>query len=279
MGRTRNQAGASLAGAILVLIALVGIANPSHASGLNTNVALTPAEDGFIIRIQWRRIELRSDPTPLDREVHLNVQPFTVVYGVSANLALIGTLPIIHREIDFGAGGGRSDTGFGDIPLLAKYRFFQNDKPARTTRVAAIVGLEIPTYDSHFSSESFDPIIGVVWTHQRRDWWVDADLLYKFNTAGGLDGDDEFRADLATTIRLLDGESETIGPWGLYAIGEINASYLTDGSHQVFGSPGVQFITPNVILEAGVQLPIAQDLKSPRLETDYTVVVSARIQF
>ena len=28
-----------------------------------------------------------------------------------------------------------------------------------------------------------------------------------------------------------------------------------------------------------VQFPIGQDLKSPRLETDYTVVLSLRIQF
>ena len=31
--------------------------------------------------------------------------------------------------------------------------------------------------------------------------------------------------------------------------------------------------------EAGVQLPILQDLASPRLETGFTVVLSLRIQF
>ena len=30
---------------------------------------------------------------------------------------------------------------------------------------------------------------------------------------------------------------------------------------------------------AGVQVPIHQDLASPRLETDFTVVLSLRIQF
>jgi len=78
---------------------------------------------------------------------------------------------------------------------------------------------------------------------------------------------------------LLGGESDATGPWGLYAIGEVNAKYITDGSIQVFGSPGLQYITPNFILEAGVQLPILQDLASPRLETDFTVVLSLRIQF
>ena len=144
----------------------------------------------------------------------------------------------------------------------------------------AIAGLELPTYDEPFSSESFDPIIGTVWTHQRLDdWWLDWDVLYKFNTGGGIDGDDELRGDLALSYQLLAGEDSAIGTWSLYAIGEINAKYITDGSTQVFGSPGIQFITPQWILEAGVQLPIHQDMNSPRLETDFTFILSVRFQF
>ena len=172
-----------------------------------------------------------------------------------------------------------NDTGIGDIPLLAKYRFYQKDEPGVTTRWAAIAGVEIPTYDEPFSSESFDPIVGTVWTHQRMDWWLDWDVLYKFNTGGGLDGDDELRGDVALSHRILNGEGGAVGPWGLYVVGEINATYITDGSTRVFGSPGIQFIAPQWIFEAGVQLPILQDMTSPRLETDYTTVLSIRFQF
>ena len=248
------------------------------AAGLNTNVALTPPEDGWIIRAQWRYSRLGDDPTPPGRQVNLSLQPITAVYGVTADLALQATVPISYRKIAFGSGVERSDTGVGDITVLAKYRFYQEDKPGVTTRWAAIGGLEVPTFDGAFSSESFDPIIGTVWTHQERAWWIDWDILYKFNTAGGLDGEDELRGDVAASVRLLDGESDTIGPWGLYAIGEVNANYFTDGSVQIFVSPGIQWITPNLILEAGVQLPMVQDLAAPRLERDFTVVLSLRVQ-
>ncbi len=251
----------------------------ASAAGLNTNVALTPPEDGWIVRAQWRYSRLGNDPTSLGRKVDLSLQPITAVYGVMADLALQATIPIVYRKIAFESGAEQSDTGVGDIPLLAKYRFYQKDAPGVTTRWAAIGGLEVPTFDDAFSSESFDPIIGIVWTHQERDWWIDWDVLYKFNTAGGLDGDDELRGDVAASVRLLYGESDTIGPWGLYAIAELNANYFTDGSVQVFGSPGIQWITSNVILEAGVQLPMVQDLASPRLERDFTVVLSLRVQF
>jgi len=274
----RNRSISKLARPLVVLSASGLIASHAHGGGLNTNVALTPPEDGFIIRTQWRHIEFK-DEASLDLDLTLDVFPTTVVYGATADLAILGTVPIVHRDIDFGSGLDMSDTGVADLPLLAKYRFYQDDKRGQTTRIAAIGGLEIPTFDDTFSSESVDPIIGAVWTHQRIDWWVDADMLYKFNTGGGLDSDDELRGDIAYSQRLFGGENETIGPWGLYAIAELNASYLTDGSYEAFASPGLQYITPNFILEAGVQLPIAQDMKSPRLETDYTLVLSVRIQF
>lgn len=246
---------------------------------LNSDVALTPPKDGWIIRTQFRYSSFSDDPTPLDRDVRLSVAPLTFVYGATENLALLGNFRIVHREIDFGSGGTDRDTGFADIRLLAKYRFYQDDQRGKTTRWAAIGGLEVPTFDDGFSSESFDPIIGTVWTHQEIEWEIDWDVLYKFNTAGGVEGDDELRADFSATYRLLGGESETSGPWGLYAIGELNATYLTDGSTELLGSPGLQYITPNLILEAGVQLPLAVDMKSPRLERDVTLVFSVRFQF
>ena len=262
--------------AVATALALaVSLAGRASAAGLNTDVALTPPLGGTIIRVQWRYSRLFGD----DREVQRSVQPITAVYGATQNLAILGTVPIIYRKIEFDTGGSRTDAGFGDITLLGKYRFLQEDEPGRTTRWAVIGGAEVPTFDNDFSSESFDPIIGTVFTHQRLDWWIDWDVLYKFNTAGGAAGDDELRSDVAYSHRLLGGESEVAGPWGLYAIAELNAKYFTDGSAQAFVSPGLQFITPNLILEAGVQLPIGQDLKSPRLETDYTVVVSLRLQF
>ncbi len=87
-------------------------------------------------------------------------------------------------------------------------------------------------------------------------------MLNKVNTAGGIAGDDEIRADVATSLTLLSGESETLGPCTLYAIGEINTKYITDESSQVFTSPGLQLMTSRVALEVGVQLPIHQKMKS-----------------
>ena len=275
----RHRTCSIIAGALLVLSAVVAHPATVQGAGLNTNVALTPPKGGTIVRTQWRYSMLSADPTPLGRDVDLSVQPITVVYGITENLAVLGTVPIIYRKIDFASGKSKKDTGVGDIPLLVKYRFYQKDEPGKTTRWAAIGGLEVPTYDEAFSSDSFDPIIGTVWTYQQRNWWLDWDVIYKFNTAGGIEGDDEILADIAYSHRLIGGESPEKGPWALYAIAEANGRYITDGSTEIFLSPGLQLITSQLILEAGVQLPVLEDLTSPRLEKDFTVVLSLRLAF
>jgi len=264
---------------IAACILVAGLSSPALAAGLNTDVALTPPKGGTILRGQTRYIRLHNDPTALGREVDLYLGTVTAVYGVTERLALLGTLRAFHREVDFAAGGGPVDTGLGDIPLLAKYRFFQKDERGVTTRWALLGGFEVPTFDDTFSSKSLDPIVGTVWTHQELDWWVDWDLVYKVNTAGGGAGDDELRADIAYSRRILHGEGGEKGPWALYVVAELNAKYITDASLEVLGSPGIQYITPRTILEAGIQLPLVSDMAAPRLETQVAVVFSIRIQF
>jgi hypothetical protein len=48
-------------------------------------------------------------------------------------------------------------------------------------------------------------------------------------------------------------------------------------SHEVFLSPGLQFITERWIFETSIQLPVVQDLDGP--EADYRVVVGFRFQW
>lgn len=230
---------------ILAVSAILTTAHLSaHGAGLNTDVALTPPEGGTIVRAQWRYSEFSSDPTPAGREVRLHAFPLTFVHGFTSDFAILGTLPTVRRTMRMsGPGEKLRDTGIADIPMLGKYRFYQNDQPGRTTRWALVGGAELPSFDSVFSSESVDPIVGTVWTHQQLEWWVDGSLTYQFNTAGGLNGDDLLQASAAGSYPLMTGQGERVTFWGLYAIGEINALYLTDGSTETFISPGLQLIT------------------------------------
>ena len=107
------------------------VATCARGAGINTDVALTPPLGGVILRVQFRYSRLFDDPTPQGRVVHRIVQPITLAYGATERLALIGTVPVVYRRVEFGSGGSTSETGIGDIPVRAKFRFYQKDELGR----------------------------------------------------------------------------------------------------------------------------------------------------
>ncbi|MCH7993049.1 MAG: transporter [Planctomycetes bacterium] len=250
------------------------------AGPINTDVALTPPKGGSIFRLQY--IYSESDGSGDVRHVNASIMKGTYVYGLKGNLALFLTVPYVHRETDVVKPQlgrfERSDSGVADLTLVAKYRFWQNDRrPGETLRWAALGGLNIRSGDSDFTSDSYDPIVGTVFTWQRDRGWLDADLIYQFNTGGGESRHDVLRYDLAYSYRLAPTRFEPGNAWELDAVAELNGRYMTSGSHEVFLSPGFQFITKRWIFETSLQLPIVQDLAGP--EAKYRFVVGLRYQW
>ena len=82
---------------------------------------------------------------------------------------------------------------------------------------------------------------------------------------------------MAYSHRLLPAIYDTKDAWEFDCVAELNGRYVADGSHEVFLSPGFQFITEHWIFEASVQLPVIQDFDGP--ETDYRFVIGFRFQW
>lgn len=250
------------------------------AGPINTDVALTPPKGGSIFRLQY--IYNEADGSGDVQHVNASTVKGTYVYGLKENLALFLTVPYAHRETDVVKPQlgrfERSDSGVADLTFLAKYRFWQDDRrPGETLRWAALGGLNIRSGDSDFSSDSYDPIVGTVFTWQRDRGSLDADLIYQFNTGGGESRHDALRYDVSYSYRLTPARFEPGNAWELDAIAELNGRYMTDGADEVFLSPGLQFITQQWILETSIQLPVIQNLDGP--ETDYGLVVGFRFQW
>ncbi len=250
------------------------------AGPINTDVALTPPKGGSIFRLQY--IHSESDGSGEVQHVNMSIMKGTYVFGLKENLALFLTVPYVHRETDVVKPQvgrfERSDNGVADLTFLAKYRFWQDDRrPGETLRWAVLGGLNIRSGDSAFTSDSYDPIVGTVFTWQRDRGWFDADLIYQFNTGGGESRHDSLRYDLAYSYRLAPARFEPGNAWELDAVAELNGRYVTDGSHEVFLSPGLQFITKRWIFETSLQLPVIQGINGP--ETDYRLVVGFRFQW
>jgi len=60
---------------------------------------------------------------------------------------------------------------------------------------------------------------------------------------------------------------------------EDGSTLRESGGHVLFLSPGVQVAALRWIVEASVQIPVAQDLNGPQTEADFVGVLSVRIPF
>jgi len=254
----------------------------SRAGGINTNLALTPPKGGSILRLQYSFVE--ADGHGPVQQINSSAVVGTYVYGVEPNLALFFTVPYVNKQVDKVVPRlGRieeADGGVADLTFLAKYRFWQKDpRPQETLRWAALGGLNIRSGDSDFSSDSYDPIVGTVFSWQRFRGWLDADLSYQFNTGGGENRHDVLRYNLSYSYRLFPKVYESANVHELDAVAELNGRYKTSGSHEVFLSPGLQFITERWIFEASLQLPMVQELDDNESETEYRLVMGFRFQW
>lgn len=265
-------------GACLAVLCLCGTAS---AGPINTDVALTPRKGGAIFRLQYRYTD--ADGAGMIQHVNSSNVIGTFVYGITERLAMFLTLPYANRQVDrvvprMGRVEQAHD-GLADITFKLKYRFWQKDLGVGDTlRWAALGGLNIRSGDGDFSSDSYDPIIGTVFSARMGRMIFDTDLVYQMNTGRGEFRHDTLRYDVSAAYRLVVGETRNT-TYELDTVIELNGRYVADGTHELYLSPGLQFITEQWALEASIQLPVVQDLSSGQPEPSVRLVAGLRLSW
>lgn len=267
--------------AFIAVTALAMAVAPAFAGPINTNAALTPAKGVSIFRLQYKYTEADGGNI-----AHRNASTVaaTYVYGVTERFAVLANVQYINRQVDrFNADGMRFEVahdGIADLTFLAKYRFWQNDPgPMQTQRWAVIGGLNVRSGDSDFTSDSYDPLLGAVYSWRRNRSRFDADLIYQLNTGRDAFRHDSLRYDVAWSFRLFPEVYKPDDAVEFDLVAELNGRYTTDGSHEVFLSPGAQFITEQYVLELSLQLPVVQEFAGSRPETDYRLTIGVKFQW
>ena len=274
---------------------------------LTFNTALPVGEDEFVFREQFILDQSGDDPSAADRDRTVWAFASALGYGVTRDLALFGVVPYVDKSLDLTVAGERRTrdaSGIGDVTLFGRYTVFRRDWPGRTFRVAPFVGVEAPTGDDDKSdvfgrlppsvqpgSGSWDPFGGIVVTYQTLEFQIDAQVSYKANTvANEVDLGDVTRLDGSIQYRLWPRDLGSGLPGFLYGVLEANlinqdkdeisgVRNPNSGGTRLFLVPGLQYVTKRWIVEAGVQLPVVQDLNGSALENDYVVRAGFRVNF
>ena len=105
--------------------------------------------------------------------------------------------------------------------------------PTEPARLNLLGGMEVRSGESNVSSDSYDPLLGLVYTQSHGRHGFDAALLWKFNTAGG-PAPDRLRYDVAYVYRLQPEQYTVDKLTALFAVLELNGSYETNGDQELF---------------------------------------------
>ena len=296
-----------LASIYLAGLLAIGWGASAQAAPLSFNTALPVAQGEFVFREQFILDQSGDDPSGADRDRTAWALLSVLGYGVTPDLALFGVFPYIDKNLELIQGGEsqkRGASGLGDISLFGRYTVFRQDWPGRTFRIAPFAGLELPTGEDDErdslgllppsvqpGSGSWDPFGGVVLTYQTLDFQIDAQASYKANTqANAFEFGDVARLDGSLQYRLWPRELGVGVPGFLYGVLEANLIHQdkdesngTDdpnsGGLSLFTLLGLQYVTKRWIVEAGVQIPVIQDLNGTALEKDYILRGGFRLNF
>ncbi len=211
----------------------------------------------------------------------------SVSYGLSGSLAVQFDLPYRFQDVEGTSDGDIDNSGLLDGEVSLKWRVWKDDfGPVDTARLAVVGGTTVPIGADRYSSDSFNPYLGLayMYIHGRHGLGFSANYLFTTGSTPGpalLPGEtlaDFFEADAAYLFRLAPSEYGTDFAASWYAVLELNVLYETNGDSEAFIAPGLLYEAPNFALEATVQVPVAQDLRS-RPERAFVVTLGVRLLF
>ena len=240
-------------------------------------------------------------------KVFVNVVPVAVVYGAMPKLSLIAVVPTITRTFERTVNGRRvseTDFGVGDMTLFAKYRFYKKDAFLKSRQVALQIGLKLPSgaddlkddqgnrlpQPLQLGSGSLDYRFILTFIEARNRLIFSGDVGYNFNSeANNFEFGDVFNYDFAAKFRFYPTKfTDSASIKQHFVFLEINGivsqksrvggnKIIDSGGHQIFLAPGFQFfLLENFLFEAGIQIPVLQDLNGSQLGTDFNLRTGLR---
>lgn len=291
----------------IALAALCLMAGTAWSAPITFNTALPVHEDGWVLREQFMVMKNADDPTSARRDMRASGVVSVLGYGVTRDFALFGMLPYFDKRLDMTMGGQdftRRKSGVGDLTLLGRYTAYEYNAPGRTFRIAPFLGVKAPTGEDSArdgagrlpppvqpGSGSWDALAGAVLTYQTLNFQVDSQLSYKANReASGFQAGNVFQLDGSLQYRLWPRNLGAGVPAFLYGVLEVNlvhtakdridgASDANSGGTTLFITPGLQYVTRQWIVEAGVQIPVSQNLNGTALKNDYVFTTGFRLNF
>jgi hypothetical protein len=253
---------------ILLLICLIFLSSfQVFATGISVDAGLTPAEDRWIVRMQYRQMSMDAAMHTMDTDMLMAV----AAYGVTRDVTLMIRQMAASRVMTMSMSDNRNTTsGLTDLAVLGKFGVYRKNTRHMILALAATIALKMPTGAEDISTDTWDWQAGIYGSWRSGRWGNDLNLTYTWNDftgkePSGISPGDVIGVDAAFSYQFSLGSS---GNSSLTPVLELNYRYSTanksegqevggDGSI-FFVSPGLKFTYDSIILEVLIQNPVNQ---------------------
>ena len=273
---------------LLGLAIFLATAIPGYAGGISTDAGLTPAQDRWIFRTQWRYMH-RSMAQVSDRDMTMHMIPVVAAYGLRPNLTLMARQMIVSKEMNNGKMRMTS-SGLGDFLLMAKYKAYRFNSKNYVLGLSPTIGLEMPFGVDGVSAHRWNLHTGLYASGRYGSWAADFNAVYVFTgiarDAGVIDDPgDEFTTQIAFARQF------GFGARSIYALAPVlelsylrvfadrdnNVDIANTGESVMWLSPGAKFTWGSLILECLIQIPVYHDYTGMQMDRDPTYLTGIRL--
>ncbi len=272
-----------------LLIIITVLAGPVSSAGISVDAGLTPAENRWIFRSQIRFMQRDNISGAALPEMTSYMFPLVVAYGLRSDLTVMVRQAIRQNEMTMGERSS-SHTGLTDLLMSGKFRLARINKPNYTLGIAPVLGLEVPSGEENFTSNSWDLHLGWFISGRLRSLGIDLNATYVWNgmaKAGDADREvgDEITAEGAMAYQLGLGSNSDLA---LAPVVEIsfkkmssdkeNGDVLTNtGESILLLSPGVKFTWSSFIFEGLLQFSAWQSQNGLQTERGPAFIIGMRL--
>jgi hypothetical protein len=238
-----------------------------YASGISVDAGLTPAEDRWIVRMQYRQMSMDAAMHTMDTDMLMAV----AAYGFTRDVTLMIRQMAVSRVMRMSVTGNENTaSGLTDLAVLGKFGMYRKNTRHMILALAATLALKMPTGAEDISTDTWDWQAGIYGSWRSGRWGNDLNLTYTWNdftnrAPSGITPGDVIGVDIAFSYQFSVGSS---GRTSLTPVLELNYRYSManqsegqvvggDGSI-LFVSPGLKFTYDSFIVEVLIQNPVNQ---------------------
>ena len=264
---------------IILIIGFLLFQSLVMAGGISTDAGLTPAQDRWIFRSQYRFMSMENGMMSMNT----HMIPMVFAYGVTPGFSIMARGMYVNKSISTTPENVR---GINDFYLLSKFRLLRINAPNYVLGIAPHIASNIPVGNENISKRTWNPEIGLNISFRPRFLSFDISTSYTFNDVleklnSNHSNQFNLNGAISGNIPFKNRSNQAISP-----VLEIN--YSAEGGNRntnttreevLFLSPGLSYIHSSLAIEGLLQIPVTQTATGMAMQQKSRLIVGVKYMF